>query len=97
MFGNYFAELASWVRSWSTVVPEDKFFLSVVGWQAPRLTLPQDPKLLLEARTTMMALILAKRPSFFHWDEVTQVMRCLLVIGPNRRGLERTMQRLLGF
>jgi hypothetical protein len=74
MFGNYFAELATWVKSQSTAAPYGKFFSSVVGWQALRLTLPQDPRLLSEARTTMMALILAQRSSFFHWDEVTQVV-----------------------
>jgi hypothetical protein len=97
MFSNYFAELASWVKLRSTAAPEGKVFSSDVGWQALRLTLPQDPRLLSEARTTMLALILSKRPLFFHWDKVTQVMRCLLVIDPNRRGLEQTMQRLLGF
>jgi tryptophanyl-tRNA synthetase len=54
-------------------VPGDKLFFSVVGWHA--LTLPQDPKLLSEARTTMMALILAsgidpRRSIVFHQDEV---------------------------
>jgi hypothetical protein len=58
----------------STTTPEDKVFSSLVSWQALRLTLPQDPKLLSEAWTIMMALIPAKRPSFFHWDEAAQVV-----------------------
>jgi hypothetical protein len=75
MFGNYFTELASWVKQ-ITVYRRAlwQVFLSVVGWKALRLTLPQDPRPLSEARTTILALILAKRPSFFHWDEVSQVV-----------------------
>ena len=59
----------------------DKLFLSIVGWHA--LTLPQDPSFLSEARTTMMALILAssidpQRSVGFHQDEVTDSpSRCL--------------------
>ena len=71
--GNYFGALANWVKLQSTAAPGDKLFFSVVGWHA--LTLPQDPKLLSEARTTMMALILAsgidpQRSVVFHQDEV---------------------------
>lgn len=71
--GNYFGALANWVRLQDAAAPEDKLFFSVVGWHA--LTLPQDPKALLEARTTMIALILAsgvdpRRSIVFHQDEV---------------------------
>ena len=72
--GNYFGALANWVKLQSTAAPGDKLFFSVVGWHA--LTLPQDPNLLSEARTTVMALILAsgidaQRSIVFHQDEVT--------------------------
>ena len=72
--GNYFGALTNWVKLQSTAAPGDKLFFSVVGWHA--LTLPQDPNLLSEARTTMMALILAsgidaQRSIVFHQDEVT--------------------------
>ena len=71
--GNYFGALANWVRLQDAAAPEDRLFFSVVGWHA--LTLPQDPKALLEARTTMIALILAsgvdpRRSIIFHQDEV---------------------------
>jgi tryptophanyl-tRNA synthetase len=71
--GNYFGALANWVRLQDAAAPDDKLFFSVVGWHA--LTLPQDPKALLEARTTMIALILAsgvdpRRSIVFHQDEV---------------------------
>jgi tryptophanyl-tRNA synthetase len=61
------------VRLQDAAAPEDKLFFSVAGWHA--LTLPQDPKALLEARTTMIALILAsgvdpRRSIVFHQDEV---------------------------
>lgn len=72
--GNYFGALANWVRLQDAAAPDDKLFFSVVGWHA--LTLPQDPKALLEARTTMIALILAsgvdpRRSIVFHQDEVS--------------------------
>jgi len=58
---NYFRALTKWVKllSQATAFPGDKLFFSVVGWHA--LILPQDPNLLSEAQTTMMALILASR------------------------------------
>jgi tryptophanyl-tRNA synthetase len=76
--GNYFGALANWVRLQDAAAPEDKLFFSVVGWHA--LTLPQDPKALLEARTTMIALILAsgvdpRRSIVFHQDEVNNSFR----------------------
>ena len=75
--GNYFGALANWVRLQDAAVPEDKLFFSVVGWHA--LTLPQEPKALLEARTTMIALILAsgvdpRRSIIFHQDEVKAIL-----------------------
>ena len=61
------------MRLQDAAAPEDRLFFSVVGWHA--LTLPQDPRTLLEARTTMIALILAsgvdpQRSIVFHQDEV---------------------------
>jgi len=87
-FGNYFGALANWVKLQSIAAPEDKLFFSIVSWQAFRLKLPQDPSLLWEAWTTVIAPILVKRASFFHREEVTPVVRRLLsflVMG--RRGL----------
>ena len=87
-FGNYFGALTNWVKLQSITAPEDKLFFSVVSSQALRLKLPQDPRFLSEVWTTVMALILVKRPSFFHREEVTPVVGCLLgflVMG--RRGL----------
>ncbi|KAN0109813.1 hypothetical protein V8E52_008919 [Russula decolorans] len=92
--GNYFGALANWVKLQSTAVPGEKLFFSVVGWHA--LTLPQDPKLLSEARTTMMALILAsgidpQRSVVFHQDEVRNhlelawILSCLTPVGKLRR------------
>ena len=95
-FGNFFAALENWVKLQSIAAPEDKLFFSVLSWQALRLKLPQDPKLLSEAWTTVMALILVKRPSYFHREEVTPVVRCLLgflVMG--RRGLELVLHIFL--
>jgi tryptophanyl-tRNA synthetase len=76
--GNYFGALANWARLQDAAAPEDKLFFSVVGWHA--LTLPQDPKSLSEARTTMIALILAsgvdpRRSIVFHQDEVNNSFR----------------------
>ncbi|KAI0263769.1 tryptophanyl-tRNA synthetase [Gloeopeniophorella convolvens] len=92
--GNYFGALANWVYLQRTAAPEDKLLFSVVGWHA--LTLPQDPKALLEARTTMTALILAsgidpKRSIVFHQDEVQNhtelawIFSCLTPIGKLKR------------
>lgn len=57
--------------------PEDELLFSVVGWHA--LTLPQDPKALVEARQDMMALMLAvgldpKRSILFHQDHVSSFL-----------------------
>jgi hypothetical protein len=65
LFGNYFGALANWVKLQSIAVPQDKLSFSVVSWQALWLKLPQDPRLLSEAWTTVMALIFVKRPLFF--------------------------------
>jgi len=68
--------------------PGDGPIFSVVGWYA--LTLPQDPKFLSEAWTTMMAPVLAsgidaQRPIIFHQDEnhaePTWILSCITVIG----------------
>ncbi|KAI0255329.1 Aminoacyl-tRNA synthetase [Lactifluus subvellereus] len=85
--GNYFGALANWVRLQDAAAPEDKLFFSIVGWHA--LTLPQDPKMLSEARTTMIALILAsginpRRSVVFHQDEAS-VLSCLTPVGKLRR------------
>ena len=81
-------------------MPGDKLFFSVVGWHA--LTLPQDPKLLSEARTTMMALILAsgidpQRSVVFHQDEVTDSVSLFLGISIDASNRSGTMSNLLGF
>ncbi|KAN0141243.1 hypothetical protein V8E53_000999 [Lactarius tabidus] len=92
--GNYFGALANWVRMQDAAAPEDKLFFSVVGWHA--LTLPQDPKALLEARTTMIALILAsgvdpRRSIVFHQDEVQNhtelawILSCMTPLGKLKR------------
>ncbi|KAF8259184.1 tryptophanyl-tRNA synthetase [Lactarius quietus] len=92
--GNYFGALANWVRLQDAAAPEDKLFFSVVGWHA--LTLPQDPKALLEARTTMIALILAsgvdpRRSIVFHQDEVQNhtelawILSCMTPLGKLKR------------
>ena len=70
--------LLNWVKLRSTAAPGDKLFFSVIGWHA--LTLPQDPALLSEERTTMMTLILAssiypKRSVVFHQDEMADFRR----------------------
>ncbi|KAI0255326.1 tryptophanyl-tRNA synthetase [Lactifluus subvellereus] len=92
--GNYFGALANWVRLQDAAAPEDKLFFSIVGWHA--LTLPQDPKMLSEARTTMVALILAsginpRRSVVFHQDEASNhtelawILSCLTPVGKLRR------------
>jgi hypothetical protein len=88
IFGNYFAELASWVKSQSTTAPGGKFFSSVVVWRALTLTLPPRSQASVGRADNHNGTHTSERPSFLHWDEVTQVMRCLLVIGPSRRGLQ---------
>jgi tRNA synthetases class I (W and Y) len=72
--GNYFGALANWVKLQDVAAPQDKLFFSIIGWHA--LTLPQHPKILFEARTTMIALILAagidpQRSVIFHQDEAS--------------------------
>ena len=96
--GNYFGALTNWVRLQGAAAPEDKLFFSVVGWHA--LTLPQDPKALLEARTAMIAVILAsgvdpRRSIVFHQDEVnvrsSHVASWLIVTTgskPHRAGMD---------
>ena len=81
--GNYFGALSNWARLQDASAPEDKLFFSVVGWHA--LTLPQDPKALSEARTTMIALILAsgvdpRRSIVFHQDEVNNSFSWLMLL-----------------
>ncbi|KAI0062100.1 tryptophanyl-tRNA synthetase [Artomyces pyxidatus] len=92
--GNYFGALANWVKLQRDASPKDELLFSVVGWHA--LTLPQDPRALLAARTTMMALILAvgidpKRSTIFHQDQVQNhtelawILSCLTPIGKLKR------------
>ncbi|KAI9508816.1 hypothetical protein F5148DRAFT_837354 [Russula earlei] len=92
--GNYFGALVNWVKLQSTAAPADKLFFSIVGWHA--LTLPQDPKLLSESRTTMVALILAsgidsQRSIIFHQDQVQNhtelawILSCMTPIGKLKR------------
>jgi hypothetical protein len=80
----------------STTTPEDKVFSSLVSWQALRLTLPQDPKLLSEAWTIMMALIPVKRPSFFPLGRGDS--GCVMPSSDRSESKRPTiMQSLLGF
>ncbi|EIM82361.1 tryptophanyl-tRNA synthetase [Stereum hirsutum FP-91666 SS1] len=92
--GNYFGALANWVKLQREAEPEDELLFSVVGWHA--LTLPQDPKALVEARQDMMALMLAvgldpKRSILFHQDhnqnhvELGWIFSCLTPVGKLRR------------
>jgi hypothetical protein len=88
------------VKLQSTAVPGEKLFFSVVGWHA--LTLPQIPKLLSEARTTTMALMLAsgidpQRSAVFHQDEVTDSHRAVSRISIDVSNRSRTMSNSLGF
>ena len=87
---NYFGTLTNWVKP----------VFSVVGWHA--LTLPQDPNLLSEARTTMMALILAsgidaQRSIVFHQDEVTAQFDSIVTSPFDSQTGPASMQSLLGF
>ncbi|KAI0303330.1 tryptophanyl-tRNA synthetase [Multifurca ochricompacta] len=92
--GNYFGALVNWVKLQDAAAPHDKLLFSVVGWHA--LTLPQDPKALFEARTTMIALLLAsgidhRRSIVFHQDEVQNhtelawILSCITPIGKLKR------------
>jgi tryptophanyl-tRNA synthetase len=97
--GNYFGALVNWVKLQSTAGPGDKLFFSVVGWHA--LTLPQDPRLLSEARVTMMAAILAsgidaQRAVVFHQDEVTTQVALPIRFPTDASNRSRTMQSFLG-
>lgn len=54
--------------------PNDTLLYTIVGWHA--LTLPQDPKKLLQSRREMLATLLAigldpKRSIIFHQDHVS--------------------------
>ncbi|KAI0255324.1 tRNA synthetases class I-domain-containing protein, partial [Lactifluus subvellereus] len=91
--GNYFGSLVNWVRLQDVAAPEDKLFFSIVGWYA--LTLLQDPIMLSEARTTMVALILASgvNPRNFTYapeqvqnhTELAWIHSCLTPVGKLRR------------
>lgn len=98
--GNYFGVLANWAKLQSAAAPGDKLFFSVVGWHA--LTLPQDPRLLAETRTTMMAFILAsgidpQRSVVFHQDEVSAKVASPVGFLDDTSDRSRTIRNLLGF
>ena len=57
----------------SEAAPEDQLIFSVVGWHA--LTLPQDPRKLLQTRNDTFATLVAigldpERSIIFHQDQV---------------------------
>ena len=65
--------------------PQDSVIFSVVGWHA--LTLPQDPKALLQSKNDMFATLIAigldpEKSIIFHQDDV-----CLLFF--SKRWLSR--------
>ncbi|TFK66763.1 tryptophanyl-tRNA synthetase [Pluteus cervinus] len=92
--GNYLGAMTNWVRLERTSSPQDELLYTVVGWHA--LTLPQDPKALMESRIDMLATLLAigldpKRSVIFHQDQVrghtelAWILSCLTPVGWLRR------------
>ena len=79
--GNYLGALRNWVKMQRDAEPQDQLIFSIVGWHA--LTLPQNPKSLLEARNDMLAVLLAigldpQRSIIFHQDQVNTFHSLLL-------------------
>ena len=69
--------MQNWVKMQKNASPDDQLIFSVVGWHA--LTLPQDPKKLVEARNEMFATLLAigldpEKSIIFHQDHVRVVL-----------------------
>ncbi|EJD06228.1 tryptophanyl-tRNA synthetase [Fomitiporia mediterranea MF3/22] len=92
--GNYLGALKNWVKMQQEARPEDQLIFSVVGWHA--LTLPQDPKKLLEAKNDIFATLIAigldpQRSIIFHQDqnpdhvELAWLLNCITPFGKLRR------------
>ena len=88
--GNYLGALRNWVKMQRDAKPQDQLIFSIVGWHA--LTLPQNPKSLLEARNDMLAVLLAigldpQRSIIFHQDQVnifhSLLLRCTEIFVQN--------------
>ncbi|KAG8897848.1 hypothetical protein FRB99_007873 [Tulasnella sp. 403] len=70
--GNYLGALSNWVAMQNTAAPIDTVIYCSVGYHA--ITLPQDPKALLEDRMNTLASLLAigidpQRSILFHQDQ----------------------------
>ncbi|EIW85642.1 tryptophanyl-tRNA synthetase [Coniophora puteana RWD-64-598 SS2] len=92
--GNYLGALSNWVKLQKDASPDDELFFSIVGWHA--LTLPQNPAALREARSDMLAILLAigldpERSIIFHQDhnqdhvELGWIFDCVTPTGKLRR------------
>ncbi|KAF4604341.1 Tryptophan--tRNA ligase, mitochondrial [Pleurotus pulmonarius] len=92
--GNYLGALSNWVQLQRCSSPNDTLLYTIVGWHA--LTLPQDPKKLLQSRREMLATLLAigldpKRSIIFHQDhnphhtELAWILSCLTPFGKLKR------------
>ncbi|KLO19639.1 tryptophanyl-tRNA synthetase [Schizopora paradoxa] len=92
--GNYLGAFQNWLKLQRDSHPDDQLIFSIVGWHA--LTLPQDPKALLQSRNDMLAVLLAigldpKRCIIFHQDEnpdhpeLAWILSCLTPFGKLRR------------
>ncbi|OCB91092.1 hypothetical protein A7U60_g1657 [Sanghuangporus baumii] len=86
--GNYLGALRNWVKMQREAEPDDQLIFSVVGWHA--LTLPQDPRKLLQTRNDTFAALVAigldpERSIIFHQDqkEVLYFTRTRLAISRN--------------
>ena len=65
--------LLNWVKLQNNARVDDKLLFSIVGWHA--LTLPQDPRMLSDARREMLAVLLAigldpNRSIIFYQEDV---------------------------
>ncbi|KAF9074607.1 tryptophanyl-tRNA synthetase [Rhodocollybia butyracea] len=92
--GNYLGALANWVKLQRDALPEDELLFSIVGWHA--MTLPQPPKQLSDARTDILAVLLAigidpTRSIIFHQEhnpnhtELAWIFNCITPVGKLRR------------
>ncbi|KAF9066484.1 hypothetical protein BDP27DRAFT_1384316 [Rhodocollybia butyracea] len=92
--GNYLGALANWVQLQRNALPEDELLFSIVGWHA--LILPQSPKQLSEARTDILAVLLAicidpRRSIIFHQEhnpnhtELAWIFNCITPMRKLRR------------
>ncbi|PAV23417.1 tryptophanyl-tRNA synthetase [Pyrrhoderma noxium] len=92
--GNYLGALQNWVQMQDAARPQDSVIFSVVGWHA--LTLPQDPKALLQSKNDMFATLIAigldpEKSIIFHQDdnqdhvELAWLLNCIAPFGKLRR------------